>query len=310
MWNPDDELLEALDACRADHDDAQRGAQAGDSRMGRLAEALSKDRQLRTRQERLAQLDARLQAALSQAVVPEGLESHVLAALAAAPGVVNPLAEPAASDQPTTLPVACSPEKAVERSRQIRRWICGTAALAASLAVVAALLPRGGIYDLDAVYRDARRHFESAEVAREPAYLLADRPAPKGFRVSRFVSSNEGPHTAWRWVKGTGLFGRTGVAYELASAEGTTARLYVLRLHASPRAPDLRKVLPHSPPERPVFTENLTTAAWQEGGLVYVLVVPGPEASYRQFLRPARGVAQRQSWPAPSGEQLLAVLAR
>ncbi len=83
----------------------------------------------------------------------------------------------------------------------------------------------------------------------------------------------------WRPVKG--FLGRdlNGVAYGM-TLRGFTATLYAIPARVTS--------LPSAPPQQIMATGGWATAAWQEGNLVYVLVVRGDAQAYRSFIRVPR----------------------
>jgi hypothetical protein len=103
-------------------------------------------------------------------------------------------------------------------------------------------------------------------------------PAPQVYPFSPDVAATADA----RWRPIGGFLGRSGVAYDLSGPGGPRATLYVVRATI--------KDLPPEPPVRPAFTTaNCSTAAWQDGELLYVLVVSGGPDAYRSHLAVARG---------------------
>jgi hypothetical protein len=87
---------------------------------------------------------------------------------------------------------------------------------------------------------------------------------------------------AVRWRAVSGVLDCRGVAYDLADANGNRATLYVVRRTVAG--------VPTAPPSRPALSSgNCSTSAWQEGGLLYVLVVRGEASLYDRFLDLPRG---------------------
>jgi hypothetical protein len=76
-------ILEALDACRAGHDDLH------DADLAALAARLAEDADLRDRLARVQRLDVRLAEAIDDVPVPEGLAERLLVALAASPALLD-----------------------------------------------------------------------------------------------------------------------------------------------------------------------------------------------------------------------------
>lgn len=271
-------LQEAIDACRQDSV-IWDGAAPGDphkpieSPPASLAERLASDGELRRHYEACLAQDARFQQAIENVPVPDGLEGRLLDRLAIAQA-------------------ASAVTAANSALHDRRRWLWGAGGVAAvaSLALVVGLWPRRPVYDLEALYRDVRDFHAHLEPG--PATLLSEN-RPDGFEPSADILGADGPHATWHKVKR--FLGRSGVAYQLQSDEGTTATLYVVKLSLLPGAPDLSRLLPTQPPKRPSFTDGVTTAAWQQGQYAYALVIDGPERHYRQFVREPRSLALQ--WP-------------
>ena len=71
--------------------------------------------------------------------------------------------------------------------------------------------------------------------------------------------------------------GRRGVVYDLPGPAGTSAALYVIDAEAA-------EGFDEAPALRPFTTAGCCASSWQEGGLLYVLVVQGDPATYRAYL--------------------------
>lgn len=97
------------------------------------------------------------------------------------------------------------------------------------------------------------------------------------------------------WIQGeirvrkvSGLLGREGLAYDLHSAEGVRATLYVVPVYQAGAA-SVEEDLFTEPPryDQTARTGGYCAAAWQENGLLYMLVVHRDSSrSYYQFFRP------------------------
>ena len=112
----------------------------------------------------------------------------------------------------------------------------------------------------------------------EPGPLLAEKPAPAGYPFSPAVLQLRG--TRWRPLEA--FLGRRGVVYDLPGPAGTTASLYVVDaegLDGFGTAPALY----------PYTTAGCCASSWQEGGMLYVLVVQGDPATYRAYLNVPHG---------------------
>ena len=265
----DHELLERIDACRPDSPDYR------DAELAPLAEELTAHAEARHLYQRVQRLDGAMGQALADVPVPEGLQERLLERLAAE--------RVAASDLQVQIPEAAAaeePEVLVEKSepRQSRRsWLWTAVALssAASLAA-AAFLSQGFLsgepeLTLAKVQDEAIGFYnsEQPEPGFDPARVPAPEPISGAVRYERYT-----------WRKVENFLGRPhldGLAFEL-SQRGTSATLYVLR------APALG--LPMAPPRQPgLFTANRSVSAWQENGLMYVLVVDGGERAYQSVVR-------------------------
>ena len=150
---------------------------------------------------------------------------------------------------------------------------------AAALATAAALLAavwvesrHAASYTPLAVLEQATEFFrsESPAAGRRPGEVSP----PAAYPISRDVLRT--PQVRWRPIQG--LLGCSGVAYDLSATGGRRATLYVVS-QAVPGLPTQPRREP-----RPT-TAGCSTAAWQDGGLLYVLVVEGGPEVYRRYLR-------------------------
>ena len=112
----------------------------------------------------------------------------------------------------------------------------------------------------------------------QPGQLLAEKPAPPDYPFSLAVLQVRG--TRWRAFKG--FLGQHGVVYDLPGPAGTCAALYVV---------DAKEVegFGGAPTLHPFTTAGCCASAWQEGELLYVLVVQGDPATYRAYLNLPQG---------------------
>ena len=123
---------------------------------------------------------------------------------------------------------------------------------------------------------------QAAFVELAVAYFAEEEPAagrtdgaPADYPFSHDVLRLRG--TRWREVPS--FLGRSAVAYDLPAIAGSRATLYVVNANVTG--------LGVVPPGRPSFaTGNCAAAAWQGDGVVYVLVVSGPDptAVYKSYL--------------------------
>src|SRR5206468_10251735 len=81
-----------------------------------------------------------------------------------------------------------------------------------------------------------------------------------------------------RWTDVSGMIDASAVAYDLNTAGGPRAMLFVVR-NAEIDADTAPPVSPQS------STGGMMIGCWQSQGLVYVLVVEGDERSYKSLLK-------------------------
>lgn len=248
----DRELLERIDACRAGSEDRNELALEG-------AEA-------RAICDRVQAIDRAVGAAMHDVPVPVGLSERLLAHLATAQVADAAEAQTPSPTADTTL--------AVSRRRWLR-WGAGLAAIAASVAVVTTVIFwKSTSLTAQAVHEQILPFYQQEQPGT--AYKLA--ALPPGYPFSRYV--NMLPGTTWRPVQS--FLHRpelAGVAYELTYG-GAEATLYVI--------PTQVAGLPSSPPQKiSAATGNLIRVAWQEGEVLYVLVVQGDARAYQAFVKRA-----------------------
>lgn len=269
----DERLLEAIEACRPGSDDL------ADPALTDLADQLETDPELRELYERLQRVDGRLAAVFADVPVPEGLAQRIIDRLAVAraeraASAGEEEATETSAPQPVT-PVAPRPP------RLSRRWLLaagGLVTVAAGLLTAVWIFNRPPQYTEQAVL-DAAWGLFSKDESPEQGHLLSDldHPPAADYPISREVFRM--PGTRWRSI--SGFLGRGGVAYDLPEPDGTPrATLYVVRL----TVPDVGAKAPPLRPQRD--TGGYCVAAWQEGELLYVLVVRGDSGAYRRCLAP------------------------
>ena len=253
----DERMIEALEVRRPGCDDSD------DPAMVRLAEQLAADPELAEMAERLIDVDAAIGNAFRDVDVPEGFEQRLVECLAAA-----------------EKPEPAAPSGAVPKRRS-RRWLLAGSTLgtiAAGLLVAFFL----GWFDDEGLDRDmvlSRGIDFFMQDTPELGYLIdGSEPRP----MSPAVVSVPGRAT-WRPVHG--FLGHKGVAFDLVGPGGAQATLYVIRHEVD----GLRQTSP--PPSPMANTGGCCVSAWQEGKLLYVLVVQGnAENDYPQFLKYRAGV--------------------
>jgi len=247
----DERIIEAIEACRPGRDDV------GDPALADLAAELAVNPDLAQHYERLQQLDANLGSAFQNVPVPDGLDQRLLARLQQAQAENVPLqaeeGERIGSDMATVM----------RPNRLSRRRILAVGGFAAAAVLVIAAtvhIYNSRPYTRDGVLEDSVAFFEVE--SPNPGELVDRTPPPEGYPFSRSVGRV--PQMQWRSI---GKFlGRTGVAYDLPVCDRAT--LYVVRQ----KVPGLAA----NPPLRPQKdTGGFSAATWQEGELLYVLVLHG-----------------------------------
>jgi hypothetical protein len=281
--NLDLRLWEAMEACRPQTDDLK------DPLLALLADRLASDAELQQRYQRLQRLDQSLADAFRDVPVPQGLAERILERLnAGGAGVrggvqgsgfgvqgsgfgIQGMDDKASDCLPSPLaPRACPPSHVRLSSR---RWFLTGAACFAVAAVVflavawqltrprpvdGARLPEAAI-----AYYESESHEGGRDLSQAPPLC------PFSGDVQQF------PDVSWRWVRG--FVGQDAVAYDLVAANGGRGTLYVI----SGKGINL-PVRPS--PEPYATTRGRSATAWQQGAVVYVLVVEGSPATYQQFL--------------------------
>jgi hypothetical protein len=164
---------------------------------------------------------------------------------------------------------------ALVQPRRSRRWLLvagGMLTAAASLLLALWLNapgeePFSQQYALDQAIQSFTLGFEG------PGYSLATRAAPQEYPLSQWVACIHG--VTWRHLGN--FVGGSGVVYDLPGPAGTHGTLYVV---ARKGIEDLDT----APSLSPYTTANCNASAWQEDGLLYVLVVQGDTSAYKGFL--------------------------
>jgi len=268
----DDRILEALEACRGRDD-------LSDPALADLAAEMAADPDLEAIHHRLRQIDVKLAAALHDVPVPQRLAGRLLERLGAI-GATEPQPEVPAPAVEATGQSGRESQVAVPifSQRISRRWL-----LAAALPLCAAACLFAAVWlgmQKAAFYSESRVLQEAIALFREGITEATETAAPPAdYPFSRDLLRVAGMQ--WRPIRGSFL-GRSGVAYELPAEGGFRAALYVVKCAMDG--------LPVAPPRRPAFTTaNCFASAWQDGDLLYVLVVSGGEAAYRSCLTTAHG---------------------
>lgn len=165
------------------------------------------------------------------------------------------------------------------RPRLSRRRLMVGGALATALGLLVAVwlgVQKGEYLTESFVLDEAIQLFDFG--GGQPGQLLTEKPAPSDYPFSSAVLHVRGT----RWRAFDGFLGRRGVVYDLPGPAGTCAALYVVD------AKDIEG-LGGLPTLYPFTTAGCCASSWQEGDLLYVLVVQGDPATYRAYLSLAQG---------------------
>jgi hypothetical protein len=165
---------------------------------------------------------------------------------------------------------------AVKQPRRRRRWLTAVGgALTAAAAILFAIwlnAPADQPLSETDICGIAIQSFD--EPSNHPAYSLAKQPAPSSFPFSQHVLCVS--QASWRKVDD--FLGGQGVAYDLPGPGTVRATLYVVALGNVAG-------LNGRPARDPACdTAGCCAAAWQEGQLLYVLVVQGDTSTYQGYL--------------------------
>ena len=267
------ELLEAMESCRACDGDLK------ETQFAELAAALGEDGELRARFERLQRADAAIKAAFADVPLPADLAERVLRRLSeTAIQSADPIKvtlEPG-PEPPALLPLATVAPQPNFISRRL--MIAGFAAVAASAAVAVAIW-------LDHHRAPALTPGQVIETAMD--FFARDNASP-GEQVSRVAPPSDLPispdiarFTDVRWRRVESFAEGEAVAYDLPSRSGK-ATLYVSKCTVA-------GLPPYPPPQPTLSTGGNSAAAWQSGGLLYVLVVQGDAQNYADYLDRSQG---------------------
>jgi len=264
-------ILELLEVCRPDR------ADQADPMYLELAAAIKDDPELERLWQCIGQIDARLVAALRDAPPPEGLAERILERLA----TIQP-SPPTVTSRSTIGGEQGVPERPVDRRRRKLLAVAGSVLVAVAACLFVAVwlaspnsqtVSSGQVLNLAITLfnyeQDFVERFDWRPIAEAPdEYPLSAFVAQEGqIRWRHLDRANpEAPQLDWQ-----------GVAYDFVGPQRVRATLYVFRAAVDN--------LPGTPPAYPVLSTGMCSAAiWQEGSLVYVLVVRGGAEEYRQFV--------------------------
>ncbi len=216
-------------------------------------------------------VDACLTRAFRDVAVPEGLAERLLAGLAVDGGADIPVGG-------ADIPVCRKGHSAFGRQECLphrsRRWLFlagGVAAAAATILLAVWLGGQGSTSISQQTALDAAiQSFDAG--FKQPGISLAKQSAPPAYPFSPQVVTLRG--TSWHWEN---FLGRRSVVYDLPG----NAALFVVACNGVQgvgTAPDA--------PQHAFTTAacDCCASAWQEGGLLYVLVVRGDASAYGRYL--------------------------
>jgi hypothetical protein len=266
----DPHILEALEACRAGSDDVS------DLAMDSLRHELSKSAELRDAYGRLQRLDQVLVDAFHDVPIPEGLADRILNRLKSAK------LPPESSVPDVSQDVASVCDRAAARKTN-RRWLFGLVAVASAaiLLVGVAIRLRSSsqlrlpdVLNLAIEFRmnGGGNHAQGGGVASDAARELPLSPA-----LASLLGFDQRQLAEIPWRSIDGFLGCKAVAYDLVGPRGITATVYAAECSVGGLTSEV-------PLRAMLSTGQYAAAAWQEGGLLYVLVVDGGDRMYEQFV--------------------------
>jgi hypothetical protein len=263
------EILEAMESYRA------RNGDLNDPQFAELAAALGENDELLVRFERLQRADAAIKAVFADVSIPADLAERVVRRLnvEAASHSIEPIRS--AVESAPVSPALLPSDRVTPRPKRIsrRRLIAGFAAVAASAAVMAAVwLHNHRVPPLSPGQAiETAMDFFGRDNAPpgDPVSLVAP---PADFPISPDIVQ----FSSVRWRRVGNFMDGVAVAYDLPS-RGGRATLFVANRNVAG--------LPPFPPPLPTLsTGGNSAAAWQSGGLLYVLVVQGDAQTYAAYL--------------------------
>jgi hypothetical protein len=275
--NIDPRILEAMEACRPGSDDV------ADPAMEPLRQRLADSPEVASTYHRLQRLDHAVVGAFGDVPVPEGLQDRILARLGASVGQQSP----PEGKREGEAEIASVPGS-LGRKAWGRRWLVAACAVGAAAALLLGVV----------------LHYQHSDKLRKPDVLSMaieysiNRPREGGYPMTGVVqpprelpfsqglaaifSPGEAFFGAMRWRAVQGFLNRDGVAYDLVGRRGVAATVYVTAASVDGLTSDV--------PLRPMLSTGQSSAsAWQEGDLLYVLVVDGGIQDYERFFAVAGG---------------------
>ncbi len=252
----DRRTTEGIEACRP-HSDDLRSAELAD-----VAQRVANEEPARLFHEHVQRWDTAVAAAMEDVSVPAGLAERITAGLAAkALGGASPA-------QDAIVSMADSPPLP-RRSR--RRRLAAASALTAAAAILVALVFSDLLRPRVEVPWEVMADRWQESLNTKPDAWHDGQQLPRGFAVPPGVLGTLG---GWQ-----PLGSAAGVAIRLVRGDGREAMLFAVRGSSA--------TLPSGPSARPQSTTGgKAVGYWHSGGVIYVLVVPGDERLYRQFVSP------------------------
>jgi hypothetical protein len=259
------EIRDTMESCRAASGDLN------DPQFADLAAALGQDVELRTQFERIQRADVTIHVMFSDVAVPADLAAKISRRLSEVAGARPEGIATLSPALPCPTTVAPLPKRFLRR-----RFVAGFAAIAASAAVLAAvwlhfhqptaMLPGRAIDEAMAYF---------GQDNGPPGELTSIVAPPNDYPISPAIRRL--PDVRWRRVEK--FLDGEAVAYDLPS-QGGKATLYV----AHRTVADLPDYPPSGPSGPTMSTGGNFAAAWQSGGMLYVLVVQGDARTYDSYL--------------------------
>ncbi|MCU0981923.1 MAG: DUF3379 domain-containing protein [Pirellulaceae bacterium] len=267
------EIQQAIDACRPGSDDLQR------PEMAALADAIRQDPDVRRRYESSQQFDASVRGLFRDVPVPAGLADRLLAA-------IEPPRDRAAAESQTLVAPLLSEHDVRKHAEEAGGWphrkrrrmwltMAGSLTAAAALAGFLLLVPYFSVTEprpddrlpgeilawADAVVRQGwNEDLQTAQSLRRP--------------LDRAVRANP-----QRWCSITTAYDSQTIVYDVAPRGADMALVFCMQ------CPVRSSRLPDMPPWNAFSaTGGLTLGVWRRGDMVYVLVVRGGPRRYRELI--------------------------
>jgi hypothetical protein len=267
-------INDMLEAFRPEVDDLQAEA------WQPLRAALASDPEAQRRAEVIQRHDRAVRAAMHEAPVPAGLAERLLASLpeGEAADVLSATPPPAAS-------VGLPPRPATAPDLGRRAWFAAAAVMSAAalVALVIGIWPNGPTDLIGEVGQEELARMVAGwenDAGFAPSGAWQEVSSPQGLWSHQIDLSDLQENVSPRHAIGPMLRDkRNVVVYELVTASGQTARLYVVHTRST-------FAVPATP--TPSLLRGLTGGrrgiAWQRGQYLYVAVIDAPDASPEQFL--------------------------